>query len=115
MNMNNKQLQDTLFQGLSPGKWGYGFKRISVGLPPEIKKLQKMQYTFTSVGFKSEKGEYFIGLRMNVDQRSPIKFRKCVESTNVIQSWVEMLQEYIQDYKMKFIENSAPNATYRII
>ena len=100
MNMNNKQLQDTLFQGLSPGKWGYGFKRISVGLPPEIKKLQKMQYTFTSVGFKSEKGEYFIGLRMNVDQRSPIKFRKCVESTNVIQSWVEMLQEYIQDLSL---------------
>ena len=113
MNMNNTELKEILFQGLSPGKWGYGFKRISVELPQEIKKMQKMQYTFTSVGFKSEKGEYFIGLRMNVDQRSPIKFRKCVESTNVIQSWVEMLQEYIQDYKIKF--NSVPNATYRII
>ena len=72
-------------------------------------------YSFTSVGFKSEKGEYYIGLRMNVDQGSPIKFRKCIESTNVIESWVEMLQEYIRDYKMNIIDNGVSNATYRIV
>jgi len=113
MNMNNKELQDTLFQGFSPGNWGYGFKRISVELPQAMRN--SIPYSFTSVGFKSEKGEYYIGLRMNVDQGSPIKFRKCIESTNVIESWVEMLQEYIRDYKMNIIDNGVSNATYRIV
>ena len=66
MNMNNKELQDTLFQGFSPGNWGYGFKRISVELPQAMRN--SIPHSFTSVGFKSEKGEYYIGLRMNVDQ-----------------------------------------------
>ena len=52
---------------------------------------------------------------MNVDQGSPIKFRKCIESTNVIESWVEMLQEYIRYYKMNIIDNGVSNATYRIV
>jgi len=113
MNMNNKQLQDTLFQGLQPGQWGYGFKRIAVKLPHEMK--ENMPYTFTSLGFKSEKGDYFIGLRMNVDQGSPITFRYCSESTDVIQAWVDMLQEYIRDYNMNIYDSGAKNALYRII
>ncbi len=113
MHMNNKELQNTLFQGLQPGHWGYGFKRIAVKLPHEMK--ENMPYAFTSVGFKSEKGEYFIGLRMNVDQGSPIKFRKCIDSTDVIQAWVDMLQEYIRDYKMNIYDCGAKNALYRII
>ena len=52
---------------------------------------------------------------MNVDQGSPIKFRKCIESTDVIQSWADMLQEYIRDYNMSIYDTGAKNATYRII
>ena len=111
--MENRELQETLFEGLAPGRWGYGIKRISVEIPKAIKST--MPYTFTSVGYKSEKGEYFIGLRMNVDQQSPIKFRKCIESTNVIQSWVEMLQEFIREYKMNIYDRGMENARYRII
>ena len=113
MHINNKELQDTLFQGLPANNWGYGLKRITVELPQAVRG--SLPYTFTSVGFKSEKGEYFIGLRMNVDQASPIKFRKCIESTDVIQSWADMLQEYIRDYNMNIYDSGAKNATYRLI
>ena len=51
-------------------RWGYGIRRISVkdkdGLCP---------LTFSAMGYRDQKGIWSIGLRMNVDLVSPIKFQ----------------------------------------
>ena len=108
--MNNCELQKILFTGLDSGRWGYGFKRVAVEIPDSIRKDNP--FTFTSVGFKNEKNNYFIGLRMHVDQNSPIKFRKCLGNTNVIDAWVSMLYEFLKENNLNY---DAHKASYRII
>ena len=108
--MNNRELQKILFIGLEPGRWGYGFKRVAVEIPASIHKGNS--FTFTSMGFKNEKNNYFIGLRMHIDQNNSIKFRKCLENTNVIDSWISMLYEFFKENNLNY---DARNASYRVI
>ena len=108
--MNNRELQKILFTGLGPGSWGYGFKRVAVEIPDSIRNGNP--FTFTSVGFKNEAEDYFIGLRMHVDQNSPIKFRKCLDNTSVTEAWVSMLYEFFKEHN---ISRSTHDASYRVI
>ena len=108
--MNNRELQKILFIGLESERWGYGFKRVAVEIPTSIRKGNS--FTFTSMGFKNEKNNYFIGLRMHIDQNSPIKFRKCLANTNVIDAWVSMLYEFFRENNINY---DAHNASYRVI
>ena len=108
--MNNRDLQKILFTGLGPGNWGYGFKRVAVEIPESIRKGNP--FTFTSVGFKNETNDYFIGLRMHVDQNSPIKFRKCMENTSVTDAWVSMLYEFFRENNINY---NTHDASYRVI
>ena len=108
--MNNRDLQKILFTGLGPGSWGYGFKRVAVEIPESIR--QGNPFTFTSVGFKNETNDYFIGLRMHVDQNSPIKFRKCLANTSVTDAWVSMLYEFFRENNINY---NTHDASYRVI
>ncbi len=110
--MNNQYLYETLFSDLGKDatKWGYGMKRIWVEIPESMKNA--IPFTFTSMGFKSEQGEYFVGLRMNVDQRSPIKFRKYTQHSNIVRSWCEMLKEFFKEYN---IHRTTEEMIYRVV
>lgn len=50
--------------------WGYGFNRLNV----TAMETSRCPYGFTSFGYKQQTGELFLGMRMNIDQFSPVKF-----------------------------------------
>ena len=99
-NLTNLQYMSILKDGLSKDQWGYGIKRITIGIDPNIDMgaHYKIPYTFTSFGYKNENGKWFVGLRMNVDQCSPVKMRPMDAKTRFTVVWAEMMQELVKDY-----------------
>tara|TARA_B100001287_G_C22467701_1_gene428091 strand:+ start:246 stop:614 length:369 start_codon:yes stop_codon:yes gene_type:complete len=96
----NSELMETLMDGLDENQWGYGIKRISVTVNPDVDIgfHHKIPYTFTSLGYKNEKGKWFVGLRMNVDQSSPLKMRPMNANTDLTNAWAEMMQEFVNEF-----------------
>lgn len=109
--MDNKTLQETLFQGISPGYWGFGLKRIILEIPSNTQN--EIAFAFTSVGFKSEEKDFYIGLRMQKDPYS-IKFRICDESTDVKEAWRSMLEEFLKEKNISYTASKNAN-NYRLI
>jgi len=109
--MDNKTLQETLFQGLDATHWGFGFKRIILEIP--IQTQNGKPFTFTSVGFKSKEKDFYICLRMLGDPNS-IKLRICVETTDVKEAWHSMLKEYFTKTNIKYSTTKNAN-NYRLI
>ena len=103
MQHTNSQLKKTLMEGLSDDQWGYGIRRISVSVDKNVDRAfhHQIPYTFTSLGYKDEDGEWFVGLRMNVDQVSPLKLRPMNENTNLTDAWAEMMKEFVNEFVNK--------------
>lgn len=89
-------------EGIENNTWGYGFRRITIKheIPQEI------PYTFTASGFKDANGNWWLCLRMNVDQHSPEKklpFPPSYQLTN--QSFQEncacMMNAFVKEYAKK--------------
>ena len=76
--------------------WGFGIQRLSV---KESTGMWPM--TFSAMGYKDEEGHWFIGLRMNVDQVSPIKFKRWNESDNVINILTNLMAEHMNEHGCK--------------
>jgi len=98
---SNSQLMKTLMEGLGENQWGYGFRRISVTVNPDAEFHHQVPYTFTSLGYKDEEGKWFVGLRMNVDQVSPLKLRPMNVNTELNIAWADMMNEFAREYVMK--------------
>ena len=97
---SNSQLMKTLMEGLGENQWGYGFRRISVTVNPDVGFHHQIPYTFTSLGYKDEQGKWFVGLRMNVDQVSPLKLRPMNMNTELKTAWADMMSEFVREYVM---------------
>ena len=99
----NSQLKKTLMEGLDDDQWGYGIRRISVTIDPtvDIGGYHAIPYTFTSLGYKDARGKWFVGLRMNVDQHSPLKMRPMNANTDLTSAWAEMMKEFVKEYVAK--------------
>ncbi len=99
----NSQLKKTLMEGLDDDQWGYGIRRISVTIDPtvDIGGYHAIPYTFTSLGYKDANGKWFVGLRMNVDQHSPLKMRPMDGNTELTSAWGEMMKEFVMEYVAK--------------
>ena len=99
----NSQLKKTLMEGLDDDQWGYGIRRISVTIDPtvDIGGYHAIPYTFTSLGYKDANGKWFVGLRMNVDQHSPLKMRPMDGNTELTIAWAEMMKEFVMEYVAK--------------
>ena len=62
-----------MFEGLEDDRsWGYGFRRLTVKSTEDTKNI--CPYTFISFGYKTQDKKLLLGMRMNVDQHSPVKF-----------------------------------------
>jgi len=98
-------------EGIEKETWGYGFRRITIN--HEIP--QKIPYTFTSSGFKDKNGNWWVCLRMNVDQHSPEKklpFPPPQQRTNEAfqQSCGYMMNAFVEEYAQKHqITKHQPN------
>ena len=103
MQHTNSQLKKTLMEGLDDNQWGYGIRRISVTVDKNVDRAfhHQIPYTCTSLGYKDEDGKWFVGLRMNVDQVSPLKLRSMNANTNLTDAWAEMMQEFVTEYACK--------------
>lgn len=93
-----------MIEGLENEKaWGYGFRRLTVQASPE--EQIRCPYSFTGFGYKEQNGKLFLGLRMNVDQISPVRYLEWDGSNNVLEKFAEMmghlLAEFIHKEKQK--------------
>ena len=94
---SNNQLFSLLTGGMNENGWGYGVGRIKVA----SKLKHKIPYTFTSCGFKNQNKQWFLCLRMNVDQPSPQKTVQMDISTNLYLEWDKMMEEFANEYAKK--------------
>ena len=94
----NLQLKKTLMEGLDGNRWGYGLRRISVTVNPDVDVgfHHQVPYTFTSLGYKDQNGKWYVGLRMNIDQVSPLKMRPMNANTDLTNAWAEMMREFVR-------------------
>jgi len=103
----NSMFQDNttfnyLMEGVSNEEWGYGIRRITIKANTNAPEFVKcIPYTFTSAGFKSQEGNWFVCLRMNVDQYSPQKMRPMSQTAQFQQLWGAMMLEFAQEYADK--------------
>ena len=100
---SNYQLVKTLMEGLAENQWAYGIRRISVTVDKKIDCAfhHQIPYTFTSLGYKDQNGKWYVGLRMNIDQVSPLKLRPMNADTNLTDAWAEMMREFVREYVNK--------------
>tara|TARA_Y100000817_G_scaffold280378_1_gene244344 strand:+ start:129 stop:500 length:372 start_codon:yes stop_codon:yes gene_type:complete len=100
---SNSQLVKTLMEGLDGNRWGYGLRRISVTVNPDVDVgfHHQVPYTFTSLGYKDQNGKWYVGLRMNIDQVSPLKMRPMNANTDLTNAWAEMMREFVREYVNK--------------
>ena len=89
---SNAELIDFCFNGLQD-QWGYGMKRMYVSPPRNI----ACPYGFQGFGYKRRDGRLFIGLRMLVDQNSPVKFRLWSKTVPIMDLWGEIMVEFIRE------------------
>ena len=94
MTTRNNQMFSLLTEGVDENQWGYGIRRVTV----TSKLKHKIPYTFTSCGFKNQNKQWFLCLRMNVDQVSPQKSIPMDISTNFYLEWDKMMEEFVNEY-----------------
>jgi len=98
----DKSYFNYLTEGITGDKWGYGIRRIKLTADPNAPDfLRQVPYTYTSSGFKDQEGNWFVCLRMNVDQHSPQKRQPMNQHSGINQSWGEMMLEFAQEYADK--------------
>ncbi len=83
-----------LREGLdAPDSWGYGTRRLTVK-----DKDGHCPMAFSAMGYRDQKGKWFIGLRMNVDQVSPIKFKEWNDGDNILPILTELMTLHLEEY-----------------
>ena len=85
--------KEILTEGICKG-WGFGRKRIRVTSPDKL----KCPYSFTGLGYKNKDGQLFLGLRMNVDQHSPLKLKEWTNDLDVELAWGYMVTEFVDEF-----------------
>jgi len=91
-----------LTEGIADNEWGYGIRRVKLNADPNSPEFViKVPYTFTSSGFKDQEGNWFVCLRMNVDQHSKKKMRPMNQDSHMHQLWGEMMLEFSEEYAQK--------------
>ena len=86
-----------MFEGLEdPNIWGYGFRRLGVKSTEDTKSI--CPYNFTSFGYKSQEKKLFFGMRMNVDQNSPVKFIEYNEEKNPVKILSDLMNLLVTDF-----------------
>lgn len=97
-----------LQEGLEDKKsWGYGFRRLNVKASDADKMI--CPYVFTGFGYKEQNGNLFLGLRMNVDQISPVKFVKWNGDNNVMEKFGTMMGQLVENFIKKNKNNNFKN------
>ena len=98
----DKSCFNYLTEGIVAKEWGYGIRRVKLTVNPNAPEfVTKIPYTFTSSGFKDQEGNWFVCLRMNVDQHTPKKMRPMNQHSHIHQLWGEMMLEFAQEYAHK--------------
>jgi hypothetical protein len=87
--------KEILTEGIIDEQWGFGRKRITVTTQDSIAKCP---YSFTGLGYKNQDGKLFLGLRMNVDQHSPLNLKEWTEGMNVERVWGFMVTELMAEF-----------------
>jgi hypothetical protein len=91
-----------LTEGVGQYQWGYGIRRTVIKADPkEPEFITKVPYAFTSAGYKDNNGDWFVCLRMNVDQDMPQKRRPMNNNTDMRKTWFEMMHEFAHEYALK--------------
>ena len=99
--MSNQQIANLLTEGLeNKDSWGYGFRRISV----KPSNLPDFPYTFTALGYKDQDGQMYLGMRINIDQYSPLELHKWDHDMDIRSAWTDMLGKLYQKF-FNYIQN----------
>lgn len=86
-----------MFEGLEDDRcWGYGFRRLTVKSTEDTKNI--CPYTFTSFGYKTQDKKLLLGMRMNVDQHSPVKFIDWDKTKNPTDLLSILMRELMCDF-----------------
>ncbi len=94
---SNERFISYILEGLGgEGIWGYGIHRVRV-MASNKKDDTAYPYAFTSMGFKSQDGELYICLRMNIDQNSPMKKRRLLPTSDGYALCGEMMNKLIDE------------------
>jgi len=98
----DKSYFNYLTEGISGNQWGYGIRRVTLKADPNAPEfVTRVPYTYTSSGFKSQEGNWFVSMRMNVDQHSPQKMQPMNQDSHIHQLWGKMMLEFAQEYANK--------------
>ena len=102
----DKSYVNFLKEGINGNQWGYGIRRVKLNADPNAPEfVTRVPYTYTSSGFKNQEGNWFVCLRMNVDQHSPQKMQPMNQHSHIHQLWGEMMLEFAQEYADKHKNN----------
>lgn len=101
MNPQTSILHSMLKEGVSENEWGYSLKRIALSLNKSDPMRHKIPYTFTTYGFKDKNKNWFVILRMNVDQLSPTKQRPFDDKSDIQSLWKDMMHEFVNEFVEK--------------
>ncbi len=93
--MNDYSLKTLCFKGIQEkGKWGYGDKRIGIKIQNSITD----KIPFSGFGYKDEKGQFHIGIRMWLDQGNYVKFIPYDNTYPINQHFIELISKFQYEY-----------------
>lgn len=94
-NMNNTQLLNMCFSGISEEKWGYGDKRIGVKMAGSITN----KIPFSGFGYKDKAGNKYIAMRMWLDQGDYVEMIPYSSQFTVNQHFMNLISVFEQKYQ----------------
>ena len=74
------------------GAWGYGIRRITVKSKDDICPI-----TFSAMSYKAREGDWSIGLRMNINKISPIKFEQWRDGDNIVIILTNLMWQHLSE------------------
>ena len=96
--LTNAELAEVCFSDLLPPSiWGYGLKRIYIGVDIE----NSFPNNYSGFGYKNEHGILMIGLRWNKYPNYAPKFVSYNKDDNIMERWDELLKQFKKEENCK--------------
>jgi len=98
--LTNAELAEACFSDLLPPSiWGYGLKRIYIGVDIE----NSFPNNYSGFGYKNEQGILMIGLHWNKYTHYPPKFVSYNKDDNIMKKWNTLIEEFKKEKNSNII------------
>ena len=96
--LTNNEIYTLCFDDLlNKHGYGYGKKRITIGIPQSITE----KVPFSGFGFKDDKGLLFVGVRMWLDQGNYVKFQQYDKNYTMHDHFTTLIGKFHYEYNNK--------------